>query len=101
MEPRVLHRVVPGCLVLSLCLKLCLTAQQAADHPACSTGGAAFGIDLLGNSLLVKDPKGYIGSLKLTPATKLLRLMVSGMSGGEKTAAIQLREIQSGDLVCA
>src|SRR5260221_6182794 len=96
METRVLHRAVPGYLVLSLCLQLCVTAQHSADRPACSTGGAAFGIDLLGNSLLVKDPNGYIGSLRLAPATKLLRLSVSGMSGGEKTSQIILVEIQSG-----
>ena len=101
METSVLHRAVRGYLVLSVCLQLCLTAQHSADRPACSTGGAAFGIDLLGNSLLVKDPNGYIGSLRLAPATKLLRLSVRGMSGGEKTSEIKLGEIQSGDLVCA
>jgi hypothetical protein len=78
-----------------------LPAQQAADHPTCTTGGATFGVDLFGNSVLVKDPNDHILSLKLTPTTKLLQIHVSGMSGGEKTSAIQLGEIQSGDLVCA
>jgi hypothetical protein len=101
MEAKILNRAGPRCLVLSLCLRLCLPGQPAADHPTCSTGGAAFGVDLFGNSLLVKDPDGHILSLKLTPTTKLLQIHVSRMAGGEKSSAIQLGDIQSGDLVCA
>lgn len=75
--------------------------QQTVDRAPCAISGAAFGVDLLGNGLLVKDPTGYIRSLKTTSSTKVLRISTTGTSGGDKVSPIRFADIQSGDLVCA
>ena len=77
-----------------------LHAQDKASSPACAIGGAVFGVDLLGKSLLVKDPLSNIRTVQLTSATRLQRLSLNSMSA-EKPSTISLYQIQSGDLVCA
>jgi hypothetical protein len=86
--------------ILFFCLHVPLHAQEKAAGPACAITGAVFGVDLLGKSLLVKDPTGDIRTVQLTSATRLQRLGLTAMSA-EKASTIALDQVQSGDLVCA
>ena len=38
----------------------CLLAQSQKASPVCDAGGAVFGVDLVADGLLFKDPVGYI-----------------------------------------
>jgi hypothetical protein len=70
----------------------------AADtQPACSMAGAVFGMDPLGESVLLKDSGGYFRNVKVTASTTAVKLSLG--PEGSRTA-IRVADLTTGDLVC-
>jgi hypothetical protein len=86
--------------ILTFIAASCLLAQSRDASPVCNAGGAVFGVDLVADGLLFKDPFGYIGDVDVPKGTPIFRLVIKAGETSGNPQPITKRDIHIGDLVC-
>jgi hypothetical protein len=83
--------------LISAPVVLATLACAADTQPGCSIAGAVFGMDPLGESVLLKDSGGYFRNVKVTASTTAVKLSLG--TQGSRTP-IRVADLNTGDLVC-
>jgi hypothetical protein len=87
------------CVVL---MPLALHAQNEPSRPSgCAQGGAVFGRELIGHTLMLKDRTGYLTSVELPPQIAIWKVHMSGAGEASSTPIrATFDDIHTNDLVC-
>src|SRR5688572_11446416 len=87
-----------GCWLL---IPVSLCAQNELKPGGCIRSGAVFERDVPGNTLMLKDRTGYVGSVEIPREIAIWKLQVA--EGGKVSSTpvrIKFEEISTNDLVC-